>query len=249
MSDPFDLLAGQLHAAALAADASAKRPERDSGAGARERQVSRRPRQRRRLAAVALLAGVIACGAAIAATGVLDSGTAITSSSCSATGGSVGAVRSWCTFVLSNGERFVCTPAFARSHPSIEAIERSGACSSTASSHPSAGGSAIAGRIANVSRCLAGKGLTAHGGVAPQPAGANTNAPAGELTLASAGSEAFIAFYASAQRARRLAPQVEKRAARFNGLVERQGSITIVWSGSPSSSLQALVDRCLVEPQ
>lgn len=245
MSDPFDLLADQLHEAALAAGANARSHERDSGAGARERQVSRRSRPGRRLVAVALLAGVIACGTAIAATGVLDSGTAITSSSCSAAGGSASAVRSSCTFVLSNGERFACTPAFARSRPSVEAIERSGACSSTAPSHPSAGSSAVAGRIANVSGCLAGNGLTAHGGVAPQPAGAD--APAGELTLASAGSEAFIAFYESAQRARRLAPQIEKKATRFNGLVERQGPITVVWTGAPSSSLQALVGRCLVE--
>lgn len=247
MSDPFDLLADQLHAAALSAEATAKIPECDSG-GSREHQASRRPRPGRRVVAATVLAGVIACGTAIAATKILKSGTTITSASCSAAGSNASAVRSSCTFVLSNGERFVCTPSFAGSRPGVEAIERSSACSSTEPLHPPAGSSVVAGRIVNVRRCLASKGLTAYGGVAPQPVGANTNAPAGELTVASDGAEAVIAFYESARRARQLVPQIEKKAARFKALVEQQGPITIVWAGSRSSSLHALVTRCLVEP-
>jgi hypothetical protein len=90
--------------------------------------------------------------------------------------------------------------------------------------------------------CLEAAGHPVIGG--PRPAG-DRNAPDVELILQGNPPGAFIAFYASAKRARRYEPLIERSARRIHGSVERAGAVAIIWVGEPSQTDRRSVGGCV----
>ncbi len=90
--------------------------------------------------------------------------------------------------------------------------------------------------------CLMDAGYTVTGG---SRSADDADAPDHELVIAGRGPGAFIAFYDRLSRAERYEPALRRDAARFKGVVERHGRVTIVWVRPPGVADQARVRRCL----
>ena len=58
------------------------------------------------------------------------------------------------------------------------------------------------------------------------------------------GGQVFIAFYRDSAEAARREPEIRRNAEDFNGVVTRQGSVTIVWSKPPSPDDEGIIEGC-----
>jgi hypothetical protein len=99
---------------------------------------------------------------------------------------------------------------------------------------------------AQAARCLSRAGFrTTHG----PPGPGDRDAPDFEVTAFKGayprGTGLFVAYYADALRANRLAPSIRRNARRFHGLLERYGRISFVWTRPPSAEARAQVARCV----
>lgn len=198
-----------------------------------------RPRHRGALAIA--IAAVVAAGPALAVAGVFTSGLQVSSASCSASGGSASA-RSGasCTFALSDGRRFLCPQALARSHPTVDDILHASSCRPlTAAASPPPGGTALA----RARDCLIVHGFRPRGGPAAS-SGDDGRGPDGELIIGDATRGAIAAFYPDARAAKLIEPTIRENARRSDQ-VQRHGNVTVVWIGSPMPELRTALWRCL----
>ncbi len=84
----------------------------------------------------------------------------------------------------------------------------------------------------SASECLTAAGFRVTSG---QRSPSDTNAPDTELIVAGGGGKgAFVAYYDDLARAERYEPAIRRNARRFEGTVERQGRITVLWVRWPS---------------
>lgn len=150
---------------------------------------------------------------------------------------------SYCVFVLSDGRRFRCPPAFGigRPTPGVSVLEHTKACTPLTPLTISASTHAVFARIAKTHSCLSKRGLRVIGGPVFPSQGPNT--PDGELIVGEAAGT-FIAFYDNARKARRLEPQIRQNVKRFGGKVKRLGAVTVLWVHPPSSAQRNSVETC-----
>ncbi len=205
-------------------------------------------RGHRRVLIVAFAAVVVA-GPSLAAAGVFESGLQIISSSCSASGSTGSASsHSSCTFVLSDGRRFLCAQGFALSHPTVGDIFHSRTCTSLPSSRPAASAPPVLAGIVAARQCLLEDGLKVHGGAVPTPSANAGKSPAGELIVANhrtGAITAFVGFYANARQAQQREPYVARNAKRLGGQVQRLGAVTVLWLRAPAPQLRSQLVRCV----
>jgi hypothetical protein len=99
-------------------------------------------------------------------------------------------------------------------------------------------------RVEHARSCLADAGFFVLGG--PRPKG-DRNAPDFELTVQLRGPDspvgAFVAFYRREGRAAKLEPEIRRNGKRFNGVVERRGAVTVVWTEKPPPKTRNKVAR------
>ncbi|MGI8803613.1 MAG: hypothetical protein ACR2KV_15850 [Solirubrobacteraceae bacterium] len=107
-----------------------------------------------------------------------------------------------------------------------------------------AGARAVFAALGTVRACLKTRGLGVTGGPVFPPDPQIPDAPAGELVVGAAGGAAFVSFYASRDRARRLEPTVVRTARQSGGAAERSGSVTVVWVHQPPPDLLRDVRAC-----
>jgi hypothetical protein len=98
-------------------------------------------------------------------------------------------------------------------------------------------------RATDARACLTRAGFHVLGGPRPPH---NLNAPDVELIVNERpAGPTFLAFYRRVDRARRLEPMIQRRAARIHGAsVERHGTVTIFWSTKPAPDTRAQIERC-----
>lgn len=89
--------------------------------------------------------------------------------------------------------------------------------------------------------CLRDAGFDVLGG---RSSPTDRDAPDVELTMSVDGNQVFVAFYRDDREAAGREPAVRQNAADFGGLVERQGSVTIVWAEPPASDSRETVKAC-----
>jgi hypothetical protein len=103
---------------------------------------------------------------------------------------------------------------------------------------------AVALRAQRIRHCLRSAGFVVTGG--PAPPTADSNSPDYELVAGAAREKpAFIAFYAEARRADRVAPALRRNAKRFGGVVARHGAITVIWAAPPTAGSRRGLDGCV----
>jgi hypothetical protein len=203
-------------------------------------------REHRRPLLVALVALAVAAPA-LAATGVLNGETEVSSASCAQSAGGGGGTRSHaCTLTLSDGRRFGCLAAFARTQPDAQAVEHSSACDRLHPVEHSAKARAVATRIAAVRSCLRDRGFQVSGGASPSPRQATRDAPAGELVIVNGSAPVFVGFYEEVADARRQLDAASERARRYGGRAVRRGSTIVSWSRAPQRDLRRHVETCAV---
>ncbi|MHB8490873.1 MAG: hypothetical protein ACYDA6_01485, partial [Solirubrobacteraceae bacterium] len=108
----------------------------------------------------------------------------------------------------------------------------------------SPGVGAVIAAIAKTRTCLIANGLRAIGGPVLPPNPPGSSSAEGELLVGNPASDAFIAFYTDAGKARRLEAGVARNARRFGAQVERHGAVTVVWARPPASPLRRAVEAC-----
>jgi hypothetical protein len=91
--------------------------------------------------------------------------------------------------------------------------------------------------------CLSEAGFRVVGG--PKPSG-DRNAPDVELIVSGngGGPGAFLAFYEEVERAKRLESDLRRNAQRFDGSLQRRGSVSIVWVGNLSADDRRRIEGC-----
>src|SRR5437588_4021834 len=183
------------------------------------------------------------CGSSSHRTALVARSPQVVSGTCSSTAGTSGPVKQSCVMVLSDGRRFSCPPAVARSRPSVAELEHTRVCARLSSLVLSPGTRAVIDAIRRTQACLARQGIRALGGPVLPPNRSSSNSADGVLALSHAGSPAFIAFYTDPARATRLEAGVARNARHLGDQVERRGAITIVWS-HPSVSERRQVEAC-----
>jgi hypothetical protein len=95
-------------------------------------------------------------------------------------------------------------------------------------------------------RCLEEAGLHVVGGEASKD---DTDAPDAELIandVRGGRVMVFIAYYDDEGRAERLAPSLRRNARRFNGLVERHGTLTLLWVDGERRPMGDRVRDCVL---
>jgi hypothetical protein len=163
-------------------------------------------------------------------------------------GGAAGQrVTSSCDFVLSDGKRFKCARQLTGSNG---VALRAAGCVGLHALKLTTAQRSIGDEIARARACLAREGIRASGGaVLPNAPGVVSNAgsgsPDGELVI-SAHDPAFVAYYGSVTKARRLQGAVIGNARRVGGEVERHGAITILWTAVPPTRELAVVQSCVL---
>jgi hypothetical protein len=158
-----------------------------------------------------------------------------------------GAEAEECVFVLSGGRAFRCNMAgLGKSEPDPAAIRHSAACREISRTPSTRAPRRVAAALAAAARCIRRGGLHVHGGVVP-PGGQATGGPEGELIT----TDAFVAFYADAQLAKRAEPMVLRNAqhtAASKAAVVRRGSVTVLWLTPPPSAVRVRVQSCAFRP-
>jgi hypothetical protein len=95
-------------------------------------------------------------------------------------------------------------------------------------------------------RCLEQAGLHVVGGEASKD---DTDAPDAELIandVRGGRVMVFVAYYDDEGRAERLATRLRRNARRFDGVVERHGTITLLWVGGARSSIGDRARDCVL---
>jgi len=166
------------------------------------------------------------CGSSSHRTALVARSPQVVSGTCSSTAGTSGPVKQSCVMVLSDGRRFSCPPAVARSRPSVAELEHTRVCARLSSLVLSPGTRAVIDAIRRTQACLARQGIRALGGPVLPPNRSSSNSADGVLALSHAGSPAFIAFYTDPARAtRRVSHGTQGTSAtRSSGEVRSQSS-------------------------
>ncbi len=129
--------------------------------------------------------------------------------------------------------------------PSTSQLEHANGCVPLSRLVTSASLRAVAARIDVVRACLRNRGLRVTGGPAFPSTPATPHSPDGELIAGAANTGgAFVAFYGTPDKAKRLEPEVRRNAARFGGQVERHGAVTVLWIHPPSSTARTTMEKC-----
>jgi hypothetical protein len=205
-----------------------------------------RIRLRHPRALVVVLTGVLVAGPALAAAGLFQTDTQVTSSSCSMSAASTGSRASGsCTFLLSDGRRFRCPPAFGtRPTLSVSALEHAKACSRLPTIAIPAPTRAIFAAIEKARTCLTTQGFRVTGGpFYPTDPPYRQSVPDGELVIESV-TPTFIAFYDSGRTAQRFERQLVQNADRLGGRVERRGAVTVLWTRQPAAQQRSGIEAC-----
>lgn len=168
----------------------------------------------------------------------------IDSASCEVSGGAGRQTTRSCTFVVSDGRRFSCNRFFTGPAPSVSELERAADCRRLPSLVFSRAERALMARLSRARNCLVARGLRVSGGPVLPPVGPTSTEPDGELVIGSA-SLAFIAFYTSAARARRIEPVLRRDDAHAPVLLQRRGAVTIAWIRAPAGEPRNMVWTCL----
>jgi hypothetical protein len=95
-------------------------------------------------------------------------------------------------------------------------------------------------------RCLSQAGLHVVGG---EPEPGDTDAPDAELIandVRGGRGMVFIAYYDDEGRAERLEPSLRRNARRFDGFVERHGTLTLLWVRGERSQTGERVRDCVL---
>jgi hypothetical protein len=95
-------------------------------------------------------------------------------------------------------------------------------------------------------RCLSQAGLHVVGG---EPSRGDTDAPDAELIandVRGGRVMVFIAYYDDEGRAERLEPSLRRNARRFDGFVERHGTVTLLWVRGELSPIAGRVRDCVL---
>jgi hypothetical protein len=175
----------------------------------------------------------------------------VSSTSCSegASGSRRGKMRtfSYCVFVLSDGRRFRCPPAFGvgRPAPGVSVIEHTKACTPLTPLTIPASTRAVFARIEKTRSCLIKQGVRVTGG--PVLPSQGPNSPDGELLIVYDGAQTFVAFYDSSRKARRLELEIVQNVKRIGGQVVRRGAVTVLWTHPATSQLRDRVEVCALE--
>jgi hypothetical protein len=198
-----------------------------------------------RLAAVlglALMAGPVlaACGGTHPDVPVQVSSVSCQTSFATATG----VVTQSCVFILSDGKRFSCPQAFARTTQTPAGLERAKACTRLKSLPIPTSSRRVFAVIESVRSCLTSRSLRVAGGPVLGAAANGPQTPLGELIVVHGNAPTFIAFYKSHDAAQRAEPMVIQNARRLGGVVARHGAVTVLWSRPPAGPQRAAVEAC-----
>ena len=117
-------------------------------------------------------------------------------------------VSSYCVYVLSDGRRLRCPPAFARAAQTVISLERATACSRLSPIAIPASWRRVFVQIGKVRACLTSRGLRVTGGPSLGTPRNGPDTPIGELIVIKGNAPTFIGFYES----RRAAEQDQPRA-------------------------------------
>lgn len=147
-----------------------------------------------------------------------------------------------CTYLLTDGRRFLCPLSFSNRPQTPASLTRATACRPLSPIRIPASWKPALKRLDRVEACLTHHGVRARGG----PALTNsdpTRGPIGELD-AETKPAALIAFYTSVTVARGAEARVISAVRRVGGSAQRRGAVTIAWMGSPSAQIAGAVDSC-----
>jgi len=147
-----------------------------------------------------------------------------------------------CLYVFSDGRQLRCGKQFNGQTPTVRQLERAG-CRRLAPLKLSASERALIARLDQARSCLTARGRRALGGAILPPIPPGSTQPDGELVISST-HPAFIAFYTDAARAMRLEPGIRRDALRTHALVERRGTVTVVWTRAPAGEERGAVWTC-----
>jgi hypothetical protein len=204
------------------------------------------------LATGVLAIGAGGCGSSVTTTSgavraaAVSGSVQVTSASCSSSSASPGSSASGsCTFVLSDGRRFSCSPAFERrSRLSVSTLEHAKSCRRLSTLAIPAPARRIFTAIEKARTCLIARGRRVTGGPAFPP---NPTAPmglVGELVVVNGAAPTFIAFYSNPSEAQQLEPEIVHNAKRLGAQLERHGAVTVLWSRPPTSQLRNRLEAC-----
>jgi hypothetical protein len=143
-----------------------------------------------------------------------------------------------CEFVLTDGRRFRCRRVLSNA---TDSALRAAACVELPSYKVSPAQRSLAALLDATRECLTRHGLRVLGGPVLPP---DSRTPDGELVISSS-HPTFIAFYTSVAKAQRLEGTPINNARKFHGLVERHGTLTILWTAAPASRLHHAVLTCI----
>jgi hypothetical protein len=153
-------------------------------------------------------------------------------------------VSSYCVYVLSDGRRFRCPPAFARAAQTVNSLERATACSRLSPIAIPASWRRVFVQIGKVRSCLTSRGLRVTGGPSLGTPRNGPDTPIGELIVINGNAPTCIGFYESSRVAQQYEPTAIKNMKRLGGQLARRAAVIVLWTRPPKAQLGAITEAC-----
>ena len=197
-----------------------------------------------------LLVTIVAAGCASSASsgsaGTFNSSAVVSWTTCTEVGaaGGTGTLVRPCVFVLGDGRRFSCPPAFAHRVQTATTLEHGKGCHPLSPLAIPVSWRPGLAALQRAGACFTDQGLRVSGGPSLGAPSHGPQTPIGELFVQHGNAPIFVAYYESAQAAQRFEPIVAASAKRFGGRLARAGRVIVLWTRPPTNSQRKAVEAC-----
>jgi hypothetical protein len=179
------------------------------------------------------------------ASGLFDIAAVVSSASCSISGTrSTRTVVDPCIFVLGDGRRFSCPPAFARAVQSADTLEHAKACRRLSPLAIPASWRPGFAALQNTGSCLTRQGFRVSGGPSLGEPHRRPETPIGELVIQNGNAPILVGYYQDSRIAQQFEPTAIRNVRRVGGQVQRRDAVIVVWARPPTSQQRNTVDAC-----